>query len=41
MEDAVIVATTLVVSFFGALLLQKAALSKLFRLMNAERRARQ
>ena len=40
MMDALVVGTTVVGSFLGAFLLQKAALQKLFRMMNAERRAR-
>jgi len=36
--DAVLIASTLVGSFFGAFLIQKAALEGLFRMMNAERR---
>jgi hypothetical protein len=41
MEETIIIAATLIASFWGALLLQKAALEKLFRIMDAERRARQ
>jgi hypothetical protein len=36
--DAVLIASTLVGSFVGAFVIQKAALEGLFRMMNAERR---
>jgi len=38
--DALVIATTLAASVWGAFLLQKAALEKLFRLMNGGRRTR-
>ena len=38
--DALVITTTLVGSFLGAFVLQKAALEGLFRIMNAERRDR-
>ena len=38
--DALIVGATLIGSFAGAFMLQKAALEGLFRILNAERRAR-
>ena len=41
MVEALVIGTTLVGSFFGAFALQKAALEKLFRMMDAERRAHQ
>jgi hypothetical protein len=37
--EAFVIASTLVGSFFGAFVIQKAALEGLFRIMNAERRA--
>lgn len=36
--EAFVIASTLVGSFFGAFVVQKAALEGLFRIMNAERR---
>jgi hypothetical protein len=36
--DAFVIASTLVGSFVGAFVIQKAALEGLFRMMNAERR---
>jgi len=36
--EAFVIASTLVGSFLGAFLVQKAALEGLFRIMNAERR---
>lgn len=39
--DAVVIGTTLFGSLLGALVLQKAALEGLFRIMDAGRRARQ
>lgn len=36
--DAVLIASTLVGSFVGAFVIQKAALEGLFRMMNSERR---
>ena len=38
--EAFVIAATLLGSFLGALLLQKAALQGLFRAMNADRRIR-
>ncbi len=38
--DAVVIASTVVGSFFGAFILQKAALEGIFRMMDAERRTR-
>jgi hypothetical protein len=38
--EALLISATLVGSFFGAFVLQKAALEGLFRVMNAERRLR-
>jgi len=38
--DAVVIASTLVGSFVGAFVIQKAALEGLFRIMNTERRTR-
>ena len=40
MQEALIIGTTLVGSFWAALVLQKAALEKLFRMMDEGRRAR-
>jgi len=39
--EALLISATLVGSFFGAFVLQKAALEGLFRVMNAERRFRE
>ena len=39
--DTVVVAATLVSSFVGAFVIQKAALEGLFRMMHADRRDRQ
>lgn len=39
--DAFVIASTLVGSFLGAFVIQKAALEGLFRMMKAERRARE
>jgi hypothetical protein len=36
--EALLIAATLVTSFFGAVALQKAALKGLFRVMNVDRR---
>ena len=38
--EAVVIAATVLGSFVGALLIQKAALDKLFRIMDTERRTR-
>jgi hypothetical protein len=38
--DTVLIASTLVGSFLGAFVIQKAALEGLFRMMNVERRTR-
>jgi len=39
--EALLISATLVGSFFGAFVLQKAALEGLFRVMNAERHLRE
>jgi len=39
--DAVIIGATVISSFFGAFVIQKAALEGLFRIMGTGRRARQ
>ena len=39
--DAIVIASTLVGTFWGAFVIQKAALEGLFRLMNVERNSRQ
>jgi hypothetical protein len=39
--DAFVIGTTLVGSFLGAFVIQKAALRGLFRILDVERRARQ
>ena len=39
--EALVIGTTLLGSIWGAYMLQKAALQKLFRIMDAERRERE
>jgi hypothetical protein len=39
--EAIIITTTVFGSFYGAFLLQKAALERFFHMMETERRARQ